>query len=301
LTENETMPTVTTKDGVNLAYEEVGSGTPVIFVHEFAGDARSWEPQVRHFSRTYRCIAFNARGYPTSDVPTDGDMYSQDHARDDILAVLDGLGIDAAHIVGLSMGGFATLHFGLAYPDRALSLIVAGCGYGAGPDVREQFYNETTAAAGRIESETMEVFAEAYATGPARVQLQNKDPGGWEEFKNQLKEHSSLGSANTMRGVQRLRPSLYELEDQMRKLTVPTLIMNGDEDDPCLNAGLYMKRCILSSALVLLPVTGHACNLEEPALFNQFAGDFFHRVEAGRWEQRDPRSISAGILSASER
>jgi pimeloyl-ACP methyl ester carboxylesterase len=104
-----------------------------------------------------------------------------------------------------------------------------------------------------------------------------------------------------MLGVQRLRPSLYELEDKMRALKVPTLIMNGDEDEPCLDAGLFMKRCILSSALVLLPLTGHACNLEEPALFNQFADDFFHRVEAGSWNLRDPRSISDGILSASER
>ena len=294
------MPTIKTTDGTNLYYQEAGTGTPVIFVHEFAGDARSWESQIRHFSKTYRCIAFNARGYPPSDVPSDTAMYSQDNARDDILAVIDGLGLERAHIVGLSMGGFSTLHFGLAYPERAISLIVAGCGYGAEPEVHEQFVNETTAAADRIETETMEVFAETYATGPARVQLQNKAPRGWKEFKNQLKEHSSKGSANTMRGVQRLRPSLYDLEDKIRALTVPTLIMNGDEDDPCLDAGLYMKRCIRSSALVLLPVTGHACNLEEPALFNQFASDFFHRVETGSWAMRDPRSVSDGILSASD-
>jgi len=295
------MPTLKTKDGVNLHYQEAGTGTPVIFVHEFAGDGRSWEPQVRYFSRSYHCITFNARGYPPSDVPDGPNMYSQDHARDDILAVLDGLRIDAAHIVGLSMGGFASLHFGLEYPERALSLIVAGCGYGAGPDVRAQFVRETEAAAHRIRAETMAVFAETYAAGPARVQLQNKDPRGWEEFKSQLQDHSTEGSANTMLGVQRLRPSLYELEDKMRALKVPTLIMNGDEDEPCLDAGLFMKRCILSSALVLLPLTGHACNLEEPALFNQFADDFFHRVEAGSWNLRDPRSISDGILSASER
>ena len=294
------MPELKTSDGVNLHYFETGSGTPVIFVHEFAGDARSWEPQVRHFARAYRCIAFNALGFPPSDVPAGADMYSQDHARDDILAVLDGLGIERAHIVGLSMGGFASLHFGLAYPERALSLIVAGCGYGAGPDVREQFVRETTAAADRIESETMAVFAETYAAGPTRVQFQNKDPRGWLEFKNQLQEHSSEGSAATMRGVQRLRPSLYDLEDRMRALSVPTLIINGDEDDPCLDAGLFMKQCILTSALVLLPATGHACNLEEPGWFNMFVSDFFHRVESGRWQTRDPRSITSGILSASD-
>jgi len=294
------MALVTAKDGVNLFYEETGRGAPVIFVHEFAGDFRSWEPQVRHFSRRYRCITFNARGYPPSDVPDDPEMYSQDLARDDILAVLDGLGVDAAHIVGMSMGGFAALHFGLDRPDRALSLVVAGCGYGAGEDTREQFQRETMETADRIEHETMDLFGAAYALGPTRVQYQNKDPRGWKEFETQLKEHSSMGSAYTMRGVQRRRPSLYDLEAKMRQHTVPTLILNGDEDEPCLDVGLFMKRTIPSAALALLPRTGHTSNLEEPALFNQLCETFFNQVESGRWDLRDPRSITSGILSKTE-
>src|SRR5215470_11219212 len=81
------MPHLTTDDHVRLYYEEVGSGVPVVFVHEFAGDYRSWEPQLRHFGSAYRCIAYNARGFPPSDVPGDGERYSQDRARDDIRAV----------------------------------------------------------------------------------------------------------------------------------------------------------------------------------------------------------------------
>ena len=294
------MPHVTADDGVRLYYEEAGSGRPIVFVHEFAGDHRSWEPQLRHFARTHRCIAFNARGYPPSDVPEDPEMYSQDRARDDVLAILDRLGIEQAHINGLSMGGFATLHFGLEYPERALSLVVAGCGYGARADARERFVRETTEAAQRMEDETMAVFGRVYALGPTRVQFQNKDPRGWQEFTDRLCEHSSLGSANTMRGVQRRRPSLFDLEDRMRALTVPTLVINGDEDDPCLDAGLLMKRTIASSVLVLLPRTGHLCNLEEPALYNQFCGDFMAWVEAGRWETRDPRSMTDAIISTKE-
>ena len=143
----------------------------------------------------------------------------------------------------------------------------------------------------------MAVFGKVYALGPTRVQYQNKDPRGWKEFEEQICEHSSVGSANTMRGVQRRRPSLYDLEDKMRSLRVPTLVINGDEDDPCLDAGLFMKRTIISSALVLLPRTGHLCNLEEPDLYNQICGDFMHRVEAGRWELRDPRSMTTAIIS----
>lgn len=227
-------------------------------------------------------------------------MYSQNNARDDVLAVLDGLGIDAAHVVGLSMGGFAALHLGLHAPDRMLSLVVAGCGYGAGEESREQFQRETAEAADRMEQETMAVFGATYALCPTRVQHQNKDPRGWKEFETQLREHSSKGSAHTMRGVQRRRPSLFDLEEQMRQLTVPTLILNGDEDEPCLDVGLFMKRTISSSALVLLPRTGHNSNLEEPALFNMFCENFFHQVESGRWSPRDPRSMTSGILSTNE-
>tara|TARA_A100001037_G_scaffold166608_1_gene149858 strand:+ start:930 stop:1817 length:888 start_codon:yes stop_codon:yes gene_type:complete len=290
------MTHIKTDDGVNLWVEEHGSGTPVVFVHEFGGDIRSWEPQLRHFARNYRAIAFNARGYPPSEVPEDVEMYGQFRAVDDILAVLDALMIDAAHIVGLSMGGFAALHFGFQYPDRALSLTVAGAGYGAHPDVHAQFADETREVASRIEADTMAEFSKIYAIGPTRVQYANKDPRGWEAFAKELADHSTRGSANTMRAVQGGRPSLYDSAEEMQALRVPTLIMNGDEDDPCLDVGLFMKRNIHSSALVLLPRSGHLINLEEPALFNQMLGDFIARVDAGRWEMRDERSITTDIL-----
>jgi pimeloyl-ACP methyl ester carboxylesterase len=290
------MAHITADDGVRLYLEETGSGTPVVFVHEYAGDHRSWEPQVRHFARRYRCIAYNARGYPPSDVPEDGAKYSQDRARDDIRAVLDGLQIDKAHIVGLSMGGFATLHFGFAYPERALSLIVAGCGYGAEPDKYAQFQEEAKKTADSIARDGMAKVAQSYSMGPTRVQFLNKDPRGFAEFQRQLAEHSTRGSELTMRGVQAKRPSLWDLVDRMRTIAVPTLIMTGDEDEPCLEPGLLMKRSIRTSSLVVLPNTGHALNLEEPDLFNRFCDEFFHQVEAGRWAPRDPRSIAASIL-----
>jgi len=289
------MPHLTTDDGVKLYYEEAGSGIPIVFVHEFAGDHRSWEPQLRAFARRYRCIAYNARGYPPSDVPADNERYSQDRARDDIRAVLDALHLDRAHIVGLSMGGFATLHFGFTYPQRARSLVIAGCGYGAQPEKRAQFAEESEAAAQRFEA-GMAKAAEAYALGPTRVQLQNKDPRGWSEFARQLAEHSSEGSACTMRGVQKRRPSLYELVDRIRTITAPTLIVTGDEDWPCLEPGLLMKRTIASAGLVVMPNAGHTINLEDPAAFNRHLADFFHAVDAGAWRSRDPRAMQDAIL-----
>src|SRR3954454_25073319 len=173
------MPHATTDDGIRVYYEETGTGTSLIFVHEFAGDTRSWELQVRHFARRYRCITFNARGYPPSEVPEEAEKYSQDRACEDIKAVMDELQIDRAHVVGLSMGGFAELHFGFTYPDRARSLVVAGCGFGASPDKRVQFAAETEAAAQRFEELGMPKAAIGYALGPSRVQFQNIDPRGW--------------------------------------------------------------------------------------------------------------------------
>ena len=290
------MPHLTTDDGIKLYYEETGAGIPVVFVHEFAGDSRSYDVQVRHFSKYYRCITFNARGYPPSDVPKDGARYSQERARDDIRAVLDAREIDRAHIVGLSMGGFAALHFGFAFPARARSLVVAGCGYGAAPGTRQQFAAEAEAAARDFEEQGMAKAAEAYALGPARVQFQNKDPRGWKEFAARLAEHSSEGAALTMRGVQKRRPSLYDLIDKMKTLTVPTLIMTGDEDWPCLEPGLLMKRTIPTAALVVMPNTGHTINLEEPAAFNAHLAQFFQSVDAAAWRTRDPRSLAGSIL-----
>jgi pimeloyl-ACP methyl ester carboxylesterase len=289
------MPTLTTDDGVRLAFEDTGSGTPVVFVHEFAGDLRSWEPQVRYLSRRYRCITWNARGFPPSDVPDDTGAYSQDRARDDVLAVLDALDIERAHVVGLSMGGFATLHFGLAHPGRARSLVVAGVGYGAEPDQRERFRSEADITARILRSEGMAAWAATYSLGPTRVQFQNKDPRGWREFADMLAEHSAAGSADTQQGVQKKRPSLYDLTDRMEALTVPTLIVSGDEDWPCLVPNILMKRTIPSAGLLVVPNTGHTVNLEEPAAFNAALADFFAQVDAGRWPTRDPRAVSESI------
>ncbi len=284
-----------TDDGVRLYFEETGSGHPLIFVHEFAGDLRSYESQLRHFGKQYRAIAFNARGYPPSDVPADVSSYSQARAADDILAVLDHIGETKAHIVGLSMGGFATLHFGLRHQDRAASLCIGGCGYGAEPDKREAFRREASLVAETIRKGDMRAFAEKYAYGPTRVQFQNKDPRGFAEFKAWLAEHSAVGSANTQEGVQKERPSLYALVDDMKRIRVPTLIITGDEDWPCLQPALLMKQNIASAALAVLPNTGHAVNIEEPDEYNRIVGHFLNQVDSGRWPSRDPRAISSSI------
>ena len=290
------MPCITTTDDVKLHVEEAGEGQPIVFVHEFGGDQRSWEPQMRFFSRRYRCITFNARGYPPSDVPAEVERYSQARAVDDIRDVMDGLGIDRAHVIGLSMGGFATLHFGLRYPGRARSLVVAGAGYGAEKQYEDYFRQVSLDVASQFEAQGSEAFSHTYGMAAARIAFHVKDPRGWQEFRRMLGEHSAKGSANTMRGVQATRPSIYDLEADLAKMTLPTLVVTGDEDDHCLQPGIFMKRVIPASGLVVLPKTGHTLNLEEPALFNSFVAEFLAQVEQGRWLLRDPRANPAQIM-----
>ncbi|WP_256872620.1 alpha/beta fold hydrolase [Candidatus Entotheonella palauensis] len=282
--------------GIEIYYEEAGSGYPLIFCHEFAGDLRSWEPQVRYFSRRYRVITYNARGYPPSDVPGDVSAYSQMQAVEDLVGLMRHLQLDQAHLVGLSMGGYAVLHFGLNYPGLARSLVVAGCGYGSASEDREKFQQDVEQTAQRIERNSMQDMAAMYSRGPTRVQFSDKDPRGWQEFAEQLAEHSAVGSAMTFRGVQGRRPSVYELEDQMRQLNVPTLIVTGDEDEACLEPGIFMKRTIPTAGLVVIPKSGHTINLEEPDGFNRVISDFLTSVEADKWGPRNPASLSQSAI-----
>ena len=290
------MSFIKTDDNVKLFYESTGKGEPIIFVHEFAGDYRSWEPQINYLSRYYQCISFCARGYPPSEVPESESSYSQERAWRDILSVMDNLKIEKAHIVGLSMGGFATLHLGINAQDRVLSLVIAGCGYGAIPldktsfNKEADFSNISLDSAKIILNEGMDKFGSEYALGPSRVQFQNKDPKGWQLFNDQLIKHDPIGSANTLLGVQNKRPNLYTLEEEIRGITCPTLIINGDEDDMCLEVGLYLKRTIKTAGLLIVPKTGHTINLEEPDLFNNHLFKFFTAVNSSSWGSRDKRA-----------
>jgi pimeloyl-ACP methyl ester carboxylesterase len=291
---------VMTDDGISLHVEETGAGPPLLFIHEFAGDARSWEPQVNHFSAAYRCITYNARGYPPSDVPDEPGRYSQARAADDARDVLNALDIRRAHVVGLSMGGFCAVHLGIRYPELVSSLVIAACGYGAQPDARDSFRQESAVIAAAFEQEGTVAVAERYAVGPARVQFQNKNPEAWAVFAAALAEHSATGMAHTMLGVQRERPSLYDLQSELRTLDMPVLIVAGDEDDGCLEPDLMLKRTIPAAGLIVMPNTGHTCNLEEPDVFNRSLGDFLAAVDAGRWPTRDPRSRGRGVTGMDD-
>jgi pimeloyl-ACP methyl ester carboxylesterase len=277
-------------NGVTLYYEVTGDGPPIAFCHEFAGDYRSWQPQVKAFSGAYRCITYSHRGYPPSDVPEDIDAYTQELLVEDLRGLLDHLGIERAHVVGLSMGGNVALNFALTHPDRCLSAVVAGCG--AGTVGREQFERDNDRVVAYLHTDGMAAFAEMYAEGAARLTFKRKDRAGWERFRRQLAEHSVIGSALAMAGVIRRRATIFALKERLNQLRVPTLLVVGDEDEPCIEPGIFMKRAIATSGLIILPQSGHTINLEEPERFNHAVGDFHAAVAAGHWATREEVTVS---------
>lgn len=272
-------------DGARLHLEEHGAGYPIVFVHELGSDLRQWEDQVRYFSRAYRCIAYNARGYPPSDVPEDPAAYGWERSVDDIAAVMDGLGLDRAHVVGLSMGAYAALQFGLRYPARATAIVSAAAGSGSSPSGRHAWLRETSILARAFAERGPATIAEKIATSAARIQLKYKDPKRWREFADQLRQQSGRGLSNTVIRCQALRPSLHDLRDQLSTMTTPVLLVVGDEDAACLETNLMLKATLPNAGLWISPNTGHTINLEEPAAFNAHLETFLGAVERRSWRR----------------
>jgi pimeloyl-ACP methyl ester carboxylesterase len=266
---------------VDLYYEETGQGFPLVWCHEYGGDSRSWEQQVRYFSRRYRVVTWNYRGYPPSEVPKAPNAYSIEILVDDLRGLLDHLDITRAHVGGLSLGGGVTVNFGITHPDRVASLVI--CGAGTGSDNPEEFVQRSARQADLYEREGAEAKARYYATTPARRGFAEKDPRGHAEFLRHVLDHSGLGSALMARGVQLRRKTIYQLEPELKRIPAPALIVVGDQDEGCLGPGLFMKKHIPHAGLLVVPMTGHTVNTEEPGLFNQTVAEFLASVESGRW------------------
>jgi pimeloyl-ACP methyl ester carboxylesterase len=284
------MPKIKTADGVNLYYEEAGAGTPIVFVHEFAGDYRTWEPQMRRFARSHRCVTYSQRGYPPSDVPNDAARYGQDIARGDVIAVMDALGIKKAHVVGHSMGAYTSLHVGMRHPELCISVTAAGCGWGSLPDpaAREAMRAQAAETAKMFTEKGIAAAAASYADTATRQSQKHKDPRGYAEFSRMLAEHSAQGHALTMAMLQSKRPTLWDMEADLKKFSVPLLIIVGDEDETCLDGSVFLKRTAPTAGLLVIPRSGHTITSEEPAAVNAALAELFAAAENGRWLAHKP-------------
>ena len=270
------MKPIRSADGTRLHCEDGGAGTPVVFVHEYGGSCRSFDLQVAAFRARYRCVAFNARGYPPSEVPPSVDSYSQDRAVTDIAAVMDGLELERAHLVGVSMGAASTLQYALKEPGRVLSATLVGIG--SGSDDPATFRANAEANARLLQSGGMAALAAQMNESPTRRRLKDKNPHEFGRFNEQLLAMSPLGHANTSRGVQGRRPTLYVHEKRLAGLRLPVLVVVGDEDEPCRKPSDFLERVLPDARLHVFPRTGHCVNLENPDEFNRLCLAFLEET-----------------------
>lgn len=285
------MPTASI-DGVEIFYETAGEGAPLIFLHEFAGDRRGLALQMRHFSRRYRCVSYNYRGYPPSSVPANREAYGPDVFVSDLAGLLDHLEFPQAHLFGFATGGGIALNFAIHHPDRVRSLALIGPG--AGGDDPSGWYERAQRIADKLLTQGLEPFVTAMNAAPPRQHFRNKDPQGWQEFVAQMRELSPLGLANTMGNVLAKRKALFELGNEITSLKMPILVLAGDQDTPAFNSCVFVSRTAPFGALGILPSCGHMLPLEEPAQLNAMVQDFLTAVDSGRWGKWKASAVSAG-------
>lgn len=275
------MPQAKASDGTKLYYETQGSGPAIVFVHELAGTCHSFDLQVAALKGKFRCITFNARGYPPSDVPASVESYSQDIAAADIGAVLDAAGEKDAHVMGVSMGSAAALQFALAQPSRVRSAIL--CSIGSGSDAKpDEYAANMEAMAARVEKNGMDQIRQNFTSSPARLKLKEKSPAEYQKFLGEIEKFSVQGLANTMRGVQKRRPPLYAHKDKIAAMKIPTLVVLGGIDQGCEKPSHFLKEALPGARLEILPNTGHGVNIEEPERVNRMVEEFVAAIEAKR-------------------
>ena len=275
------MPQAKAADGTSLYYESHGSGPAIIFVHELAGTCHSFDLQVAALKGSYRCITFNARGYPPSDVPSAVDSYSQDIAAEDISTVLDAAGEKDAHVMGVSMGSAAALQFAIAHPNRVRSAIL--CSIGSGSDAKpDEYVANMEAMAARVEKNGMDQIRQNFTASLARQKLKDKSPAEYQKFLADLERFSVQGLTITMRGVQKRRPPLYAHKDKIAALRVPALVVLGGIDQGCEKPSHFLAETLPGARLEILPNTGHGVNIEEPDRVNRMVAEFVGAVEAKR-------------------
>ena len=268
-------------NGVTLCYEETGAGEPLVWAHEYGGDLRSWEPQVRHFCRRYRVITYNHRGYSPSTIPRSASGYSEDLLVEDLHQLLRHLALGPVHLGGCSMGANVARDFAITHPEMTRSLILLGAG--AGSVNREQVVQEWEAIAAGLERDGIQSLVKHFENVANRASFRQKDPRGFAEFLCQVGEHDAQACIHLAREVLIKRKTVLQLEPQLKALRVPTLIMAGDRDAPSIEPSVLMRDWIPNAGLVVFPKCGHTANLEEPALFNLQIAEFLAAVESDRW------------------
>jgi pimeloyl-ACP methyl ester carboxylesterase len=259
-------------NGISLYYEVTGDGPPLVLVHGFACGLRTWDPQVRALARQWRVVTYDVRGHGISEAPADPAAYSQPISIADLRALMEHLQTGPAAVGGLSMGGNIALNFALAHPEMVTALIVADTG--AGSDDAADWVATVHGLADDLERHGIEAFADTAMANPLFARYAAQGPAAERFIRSCLMTHPARGLAHTGREVLTKRPSLYALAAQLRALAIPTLLIVGEHDEPCVKVHRFLADTIPGARHVVIPGVGHLTNLEAPDAFNREVEQF---------------------------
>jgi pimeloyl-ACP methyl ester carboxylesterase len=266
-----------------LYYEDRGSGPAIVFVHEFGSDMRSWQAVVDRLHSCHRCITFNARGYPPSQVEDLPESYGLDVSVNDLQNLILQLNLQDFWIVGASMGAFVALEWALTHAGAAKGVVLSGLGTGAKLEAQQAARSRAFDLANLFESGRGEIAADMLYGAHSRRRLKQKNPEFWLDLRDQAAHFSGFGAAHSLRQHQAKRVPLVQYEARLAEHLAPILLISGDEDADCLDVNTYLKRVFPASGLWVCPQTGHLVHAEEPEAFVKAVSDFMDQVTAGRW------------------
>ncbi|MGI8493182.1 MAG: alpha/beta fold hydrolase [Acidimicrobiales bacterium] len=245
---------VTASDGTRLHCRCTGSGPAILLSHGYAATSGMWDGQLEALGSGHEVITWDMRGHGLSDSPEDPASYSEAATVADMAAILDSCGVQRAAIGGLSLGGYMSLAFHLAHPERTAALLLFDTGPGYRRDAGRDKWNASAArTAERFEARGLSALA-----GGAEVRASS--------------HLSATGLALAARGMLAQRDS--RVIDSLATIAAPTLVLVGADDEAFHSSADYMAAKIPGATKVVLAGAGHAANIDQPEAFNQAVLDF---------------------------
>ncbi|MBE1281739.1 MAG: alpha/beta fold hydrolase [Rhodobacteraceae bacterium] len=270
-----------TSDGLSLFFEEAGSGTPIVFVHEFGGDYRSWHLQVSALAPEFRCITYSARGFHPSAIPQDRSQYGQTYSTADLLALIDHLGLDMVHVVGTSMGSFTSLNFALTHPDRVASVTLVGNSSGPRDETERSRYRKDWIGHERLlrEERGGDGAVAVLEEDPAYQSFQKNDPENWSIYAANLRGQSAQGAIHVLSTVHWNRRSLFDDVERLRAFDKPVMLVTGGDDYYLVGeTNAFLNDTLPDVRWHRFPATGHLVNIEQADQFNRLLAGFVGRL-----------------------
>jgi pimeloyl-ACP methyl ester carboxylesterase len=237
------------RDGVDLYYEVHGEGPALLLSHGYSATSQMWRGQIEALSKDFKLIVWDMRGHGQSDYPADPGAYSEAATVADMAALLDAAGARSAIVGGLSLGGYMSLAFHLAHPERVRALLIIDTGPGYRKDEPREAWNQNALrTAARFESEGLGRLAK----GSAEMRTST--------------HRSADGLVLAARGM--LTQKDARVIDSLPAIAVPSLVVVGADDTPFLGASDYMAAKIPGARKVVIPNAGHGANIDQPQAFN---------------------------------